>query len=73
MVTVNNYPLSQRRHNCTRPVTVPGGVPTPSPQQDPILSFLHTSSPKSAHVGQWHPQHGWRSPTGNPGSAIAVL
>ena len=34
-----------------------------TPPWDPILSFSHTFSPKSAHVG------GPRPPTGNPGSA----
>ena len=43
-----------------------GGVP------DPILSFLHTCSPKSACVGGPHPPlKGARPPPpkGNPGSA----
>ena len=35
-----------------------------APLWDPILSFLHTFSPKSAHIG------GPRPPTGNPGCAI---
>ena len=40
------------------------------PQQDPILSFLHTFLPKSAHIGGWHPPPMARHPpTGNPGSA----
>ena len=33
---------------------------------DPILLFLHTFSPKSAHVG------GPRPPIGNPGSATGI-
>ena len=30
--------------------------PAPLPKSDPILSFLHTFLPKSAHIGGWHPQ-----------------
>ena len=29
--------------------------PARTPQQDQILSFLHMFSPKSTHVGGWHP------------------
>ena len=54
-----------------------GGVPgaRPPPLWDPILSFSHTFSPKSAHVGGPcpPPPTGARPPppppTGNPGSA----
>ena len=35
-----------------------------SPQQDPILSFLHTFSLKSTHVGGQHPPMAWRPPNG---------
>ena len=39
------------------------------PLQDPILSFSHTFSLKSAHVGsQKPPKMGPRPPTENPGS-----
>ena len=43
------------------------------PLWDPILLFLHTFSPKSAHVGGPRPLlTGPRPPpTGNPGSATA--
>ena len=33
------------------------GVLGAGPLRDPILSFLHTFSPKSAHVGGPHPPH----------------
>ena len=50
-----------------------GGVPGARPLWDPILSFSHTFSPKSAHVGGPRPPlTGARPPTGNPGSATAV-
>ena len=42
------------------------GCPLP---QDPILSFSHTFSPKSAHVGGPRPPNGSTTPMGNPGSA----
>ena len=42
------------------------GAPPP-PQQDPFLSFSHTFSPKSVHVGGRRPPP--PPPTGNPGSA----
>ena len=42
------------------------GVPVCTPQQDPILSFLHMFPTKNAHVGGWCP------PTGNPGCAAGV-
>ena len=45
---------------------IQGALPAP-PVQDQFLSFLHTFLPKSACVG------GWRPPTGNPGSATALL
>ena len=41
-------------------------------QQDPILLFLYTFLPKSAHIGGWHPPNGSARPPppmGNPGSA----
>ena len=45
-----------------------GGLP--HPLWDPILSFLHTFSPKSAHVGgPCPPQWVHAPPMGNPGSA----
>ena len=44
------------------------------PQQDPFLSFLHTFSPKSVCIGgQRPPPTGGAPPTGNPGSATAML
>ena len=48
-----------------------GGVPgTRHPLWDPILSFSHTFSPKSACVGCPHPPNEYTPPpTGNPGSA----
>ena len=47
-----------------------GGVPGACPPWDPILSFSHTFSPKSAHVGGPHPPlMGAHPPMGNPGSA----
>ena len=33
-------------------------LPSPLPQQDPILSFSHLFSPKSTHLGCWHPLNG---------------
>ena len=47
----------------------------PPPLWDPILSFSHTFSPKSAHVGgpQPCPQMGPHPPLGNPGSAPAKV
>ena len=39
-------------------------VHAPPPQQDPILSFLHTFLPKSTHVGGWHPPKGSAPPNG---------
>ena len=39
------------------------------PQQDPILAFLHTFLPKSAHIRGWHPPMARHPTTGNPGSA----
>ena len=42
----------------------------PPPLQDPILSFSHTFSLKSAHVGGQNPaKMGPRPPTENPGSS----
>ena len=47
----------------------PGGAAgAPPPQRDPILSFLHMFSLKSACVGSWRPP----PPTGNPGSATGI-
>ena len=47
-----------------------GGMPSARPLWDPILSFLHTFSPKSTHVGGPHPPNGYMPPPmGNPGSA----
>ena len=44
------------------------------PLWDPILSFLHTFSPKSAHVGgPCPPTNGCTPPTGNPGSTTVLL
>ena len=49
-----------------------GAPPAHPPQQDPILSFLHTFLPKSAHIGGRRPPKGSAPPpTGNPGSATA--
>ena len=46
-----------------------GACPVHAPLWDPILSFLHTFSPKSAHVGGPPPPNGCTlPPTGNPGS-----
>ena len=43
------------------------------PLRDPILSFSHTFSLKSAHVGgQRPPPNGLTAPTGEPGSASVV-
>ena len=39
------------------------------PKRDPILSFLHAFSPKSAHVGRRRSKRDRRPPKGNPGSA----
>ena len=40
-----------------------GGMPgTRHPLWDPILLFLHTFSPKSAHVGGPHPPNGCMPP-----------
>ena len=41
------------------------------PLWDPILSFTHTFSPKSASIGGPRPPNGCTPPTGNPGSATA--
>ena len=51
-----------------------GGMPgTCHPLWDPILSFSHTFSPKSACVGGPCPPNGCTPPPmGNPGSATAV-
>ena len=46
-----------------------GTADMPSPQQNPILSFLHTFPPKSTCVGGQHPPMGQHPPIGNPGSA----
>ena len=35
---------------------IQGAPPVCAPQQDPILSFLYTFLPNSAHIGGWHPQ-----------------
>ena len=43
--------------NCSA-MTNLGGVPGSCPPWDPILSFSHTFSPKSAHVGGPHPPYG---------------
>ena len=44
-------------------------MPAHAPLQDPILSFLHTFSLKSTHIGgQTLPKMGPRPPTENPGS-----
>ena len=43
-----------------------------APLWDPILSFLHTFSPKSGHIGGPRPPNGVHAPpTGNPRSATA--
>ena len=47
-----------------------GGVPGARPSWDPILSFLHTFSPKAPASEVHTPLKGARPPTGNPGSAI---
>ena len=54
-------------------VDLGGGMPgTHHPLWDPILSFLHTFSPKSAHVRGPCPPNGCMPPLmGNPGSATA--
>ena len=42
--------------------------------RDPILSFLHTFSPKSTHVRGWcPPPNGSATPTGNPGFATGQV
>ena len=51
-----------------------GGARHTPPLWDPILSFLHTFSPKSAHVGGPRPLNGCTPPpTGNPGSAAVCV
>ena len=46
-----------------------GACPAHTPLWDPILSFLHTFSPKSAHIRGPCPPNGCMPPTGNPGYA----
>ena len=43
------------------------------PQQDQFLLFSHIFSPKSVHIGDWHPSE-WvgTPPMGNPGSATVM-
>ena len=48
------------------------GVPGAHPLWDPVLSFSHTFSAKSAHAGGPLPTMGARPPTGNPGSATEI-
>ena len=51
-----------------------GGMPGARPLWDPILSFLHTFLPKSAHVrGPRPPLWVHAPPTGNPGSATVLV
>ena len=69
-VTGAPSPLANRSHSLADLHTKFSGA---CPLQDPILSFSHTFSLKSAYVGGPHPpQNGSMSPpTGNPGSAPA--
>ena len=47
-----------------KPLADLGGVPGARPLWDPILSFLHTFSPKSAHIGGPCPPNGCMPPYG---------
>ena len=45
-----------------------GGVLAHTPLQDPIFSFSHTFSLKSAHIGGQNPPKWVHTPMENPGS-----
>ena len=65
---LNAVLLSRERELFTShwgPLGNPGGAAsTPSPQQDPILSFSHMFLLKSTHIGGQHPPNGSSPPNG---------